>query len=212
VIFEDRRDAGLKLAADLRLGLTDHSVLFGLPRGGVIVAAAAASVLGCPFEVYIVRKLRAPVNDEFAMGALAEDGPPLVDEATARSLAITPAYIEREVAARRADIDRYRSLYRNDASLGSLGATHAIIVDDGVATGATVEAAVDGLRARGCRSVGIAAPVASESAVNRLRPLCDDMTILSVPRDFFAVGHYYRQFGQTTDEEVVRALRSGQGA
>jgi len=172
-----------------------------------VVAAALGLRLRLPVAAYLVRKLRAPINEEFAFGAVAEDGPPLLDTDTLGALRIGSSYVNAEVAAQRAEIERQRQAYGGRTKLPNLTSSDVVLVDDGIATGATVEAAVRGLRGRGCRSIGVATPVASGLAVERLRPLCDWAEVLSTPPDFFAVGQYYRQFPQVTDEEVLACLR-----
>lgn len=204
--YEGRSHAGEALAEAFGQGIAPDALLLGLPRGGVIVAAAMARVLRVQLGVYIVRKLRAPLNEEFAIGALAEDGPPYLERETVAALRVSRDYLLDEIDGRRTEIEHLRSLYRAGHALGPLTGHPVIVVDDGIATGATVSAALTGLRSLGPIALSTAAPVASPSACRQLRSLSDEILFLDTPDDFWAVGQYYRRFDQVTDEEVIAAL------
>jgi putative phosphoribosyl transferase len=207
--FSDRHEAGRRLAEALRDRLKPKGVVLGLPRGGVVVASAMAQFLQLPSDVYVVRKLRAPLNQEFAIGAVAEDGPAYVDRAIVESLAIREAYLVKEEAAQRAEILRQVRLYRGGRLLTSITGRQAVVVDDGIATGATVRTAVLGLRRHDPSEVIVAAPVSSPVALRQLSHEADEVLTLLSPNDFWAVGQYYRHFDQVTDEEVAAAVAAG---
>ncbi len=205
--FRDRRAAGeqlTRLLADYR-NRTDVVVL-ALPRGGVPVAAPVAEYLDAPLDVLIVRKLGAPMQPELAMGAICE-GVEVVDDRLVERLGVEKWELERIVEAERAELKR-RSLRYRGAGAKPLAVVDrtAIIVDDGIATGATMKAACTAIRSLEPNELVIAAPVASPQAVAELQPLVDRIICMGTPRRFGAVGYYYNDFGQTTDEEVKRIL------
>lgn len=204
--FIDRIDAGRQLAVKLADGVGSDAVLLGLPRGGVIVAASVASELNLDLDVYVVRKLRSSLNGEYAVGAVAEDGPAFVDLDVLGKLSISPEYLQEEEDLQRTEIQRQVRRYRSGRGLVEVRAREAVIVDDGMATGATVRAAVRGIRSRRPSRVLVASPVASPLAVERLSSDVDDLIVLQAPEHFWAVGLFYRSFGQVRDEEVIDAL------
>ncbi len=203
--FEDRKDAGRQLAARLHDVRGDDIVVLGLPRGGVPVAAEVAASLGAPLDVILVRKLGVPFEPEVAMGAIGEGGARILDHDLIAALGITPAQIQaveqKEEHALAARADALRS-YSDRVTLS--GRT-AIIVDDGIATGATASVACRVARARGAARVLVAAPVGGVDAVRRVQG-ADDVICLLQPQAFRAVGEHYRRFGQTSDAEVVELL------
>jgi putative phosphoribosyl transferase len=207
--FADRREAGARLAAAFRQRFRGDAVFLGLPRGGVMVADALARELARPIDVYIVRKLRAPMNPEFALGAVAEDGAAFVDGEIVGGLHIDEEFLQREEAGQRAEMARQVALYRGGRPITPLAGMQAVVVDDGIATGATVRAAVRGVRAHRPAEVLVAAPVASPAAVSVLRDEADDVCTVLTPRDFWAVGQYYSDFDQVTDEQVTAVVRNG---
>lgn len=209
VMFESREDAGRRLADLLRDAGEAIDIVLGLPRGGVIVAAQVAHELHLPLDVLIVRKLGHPLQREFAVGALAEPNIAIVEApALGRNSVIHEQFkgIIREETQR---LREYRSRFHLQAAPELKGKVVAL-VDDGLATGSTMEAAVQGARKRGAKRIIVAAPVASRSAVQRLQGMVDEMKIELVDVDFEAVGQYYRRFEQTTDEEVIACLRGEQ--
>lgn len=210
--FSDRRDAGRQLAeAVAQLGLDDPVVL-GLPRGGVPVAFEVAKRLSAPLDILLVRKIGAPGHEEYGIGALVDGKSPqiVIDEATARLVGATPEYIEREVARQLAELERRREAYSTAEPVAIAGRT-VVVVDDGIATGGTVKAALQGLRKSGARKIVLAVPVAPRSAVSELTGLCDQLVCLSTPEPFYAVGAHYADFGQTEDEEVIGLLARARG-
>ena len=203
-MFVDRRDAGEQLADALpRL---DDPIVLGLPRGGVPVAAIVADRLGAPLDVIVVRKVGVPWHPEVAMGAIGEGGARVADEQTMRWAGVSADEFAAVEARERRTLDaRVTALRRNRPPLPLDGHT-ALIVDDGIATGATMRVAVLGARARGAASVVVAAPVAAADTVAMLEREADAVVVPLVPAGFHAVGVHYRDFSQTTDEEVQRLL------
>ena len=209
--FKDRGEAGRQLAAALvRLGLVDPLVL-ALPRGGVPVAAEVARALRAPLDLLIVRKIGAPGQPELAVAAMAEGDPPtvVIDERTSQVTEGDHAYIKREVRTQRAEIERRCKTYRcGRARLGVAGKT-VVVVDDGIATGTTVRAALKALRRMRPAKVVLAVPVASDETIDELSKLVDDVVCLSQPGHFGSVGTYYTDFHQVDDAEVVALLDAG---
>lgn len=211
--FHDRTDAGRQLAARLgKYAGRPDVVVLALPRGGVPVAFEVASALGAPLDVLVVRKLGVPGQEELAMGAIASGGTRAMNDDVLRTLVIDAATIERVAARARAELERREHAYRGDRELVAVEGRTVILVDDGIATGATVRAAVRALRQRHPARVVIATPVAAPESIALLRPEADEIVCLATPYPMLAIGIWYRDFGQTTDEEVVRLLeRSREG-
>lgn len=208
-MFADRRDAGRRLGAQLsRLAIPDP-VILALPRGGVVVGAEVAAALAAPLDLVMVRKLGAPGHAELAAGAVADGGSPEIvrNEDVIRAYAIDDAHLAAEAERQLAEIERRRRLYLGDRPRVPLAGRDAVVVDDGIATGATVRAALRSVRRAGPRSLALAVPVAPPETLDALAALCDRITCLESPRDFYAVGQFYRDFTQTEDEEVVALLR-----
>jgi len=209
--FRDRRDAGEHLARELvQLGLVPATVL-AIPRGGVIVADAIVRALGWPLDLVVPRKLRAPQNPELAFGAVTGDGTVYLDAGLARSLRINARYLRDEITAQIAEIERRRSIYRGDRPAPDLQGRVAVLVDDGVATGATAITSVRMLRHALAREVVVAIPVGAAEAVHRLEREADRVVCVLRPAAFLAVGEFYDDFTQTTDEEVMAALERAWG-
>lgn len=205
--FRDRRDAGQRLAGELRAyaGRTDVIVL-ALPRGGVPVGYEVATSLGAPLDVFVVRKLGLPGHEELAMGALASGGVRVLDEELIRVARVSAMEIGRITAAEQAELERRERRYRGDRPFPDLRGKTAILVDDGLATGATMRAAVTALRIEGPTRVVVAVPVAALETCNALRALADEVICAVTPDPFHAVGLWYDDFSQTTDDEVHALL------
>ena len=182
-------------------------LVLGLPRGGVIVAAEVAHILEAPLDVLIVRKIGHPLHREFAVGALAEGGVVVFDEIASRANTNARAGLEEIVEEEKHRMQAYQAKFHLDGPPQFVGKS-ILLVDDGLATGATTEAAVISARRRNARSVIVAAPVASTNAVHRLKQVADDVRVLWMDPDFDAVGRYYDVFSQSTDEEVLDLLRA----
>ncbi len=211
MLFSDRRDAGRRLARGLAgLGLLNPVVL-AIPRGGVVVAYEVSRALGAPMDVIIPRKIGAPSNPELAIGALAQDGTLVVDQALVLSLGVGEKYLAEETERQKGEITRRLGLYRQGAPAVALEGAMVIVVDDGIATGATVLAALRGLRSAAPAKVILAVPVAPPDTLQRLLPEADKIVCLATPEPFYAVGQFYRHFDQTSDEEVVEFLRRRRG-
>lgn len=207
MVFASRQDAGQKLGAFLKRDGITAEIILGLPRGGVIVAAAVASVMRLPLDVLVVRKIGHPWFREYAVGALGENGVVIIDE---EALGKNPA-AQTELSEVIAEESHRLSVYEGRFHIGGrpqIAGKRVLLVDDGLATGATAEAAV--LSARNCSAgtIIVASPVASTSAVTRLGRVADMVKALVVDPEFDAVGHYYEVFSQTTDEEVLQCLRA----
>jgi predicted phosphoribosyltransferase len=204
-MFQDRVDAGKQLANRLAIGQYHDPVVFGLPRGGVIVAAEVARALGAPLDVVVVRKIGAPYQPELGIGAVAEGGYRFVDESSVEHLHVSPDVIDRIAADKEAEIDRLLRMYRSGQREPVTGRT-AIVVDDGLATGVTAQAAIATLRADWPASIVLAAPVCAAQSAAVLRQAVDELVCVHCADDFRAVGYWYAEFNQTSDDEVIRAL------
>jgi putative phosphoribosyl transferase len=210
VRFPDRMTAGQALAAQLgAYAGRDDVVVLGLPRGGVPVAAEVARALAAPLDVLLVRKRGAPGQPELASGAIAEGGVALVNEDVLRALGLGPATIDEVAARERPELERRLAAYRGGRDAVTLDGRVAIVVDDGLATGASMEAAVRAVAARRAARVVVAVPVASMEACERLRAVAHEVVAVAVPSPFYAVGAWYADFTQTSDAEVVAALQRG---
>lgn len=212
--YDDRRAAGRQLAGRLGFLRPRFPVVLGLPRGGVPVAYEVARALGAPLDVLVVRKLGLPQQPEVGFGAVGEDGVLLLDDDMIARTRLTAAERESVLRAERAELDRRLCLCRAVREAVPLSGRTAVIVDDGLATGVTAEAACRIARRRGAAGVVLAVPVASESAVRRLRAAADDVVCPRAPRLLGSVGAWYRDFGQTSDAEVTALLgrTAGSGA
>lgn len=208
-MFRDRAEAGRRLAADLLGRDLVDPVILGLPRGGVPVAAEVAGALGAPLDVVMARKLGAPGQPELGVGAVAEGGAQVVDEATVVGLGITDDQLAQTIAAEREELARRVRAYRGGRSLPDLSDRDVVVVDDGLATGVTAEAALLGLRALGAHRLVLAIPVATPAGVRRLVATADQVVCLAAPDELRAVGQWYDDFAQTTDEEVLALLARG---
>lgn len=205
--FPDRVGAGAELARHLRqyAGRSDVIVL-GLPRGGMPVAAVVAGALGAPLDVFTVRKLGVPGYRELAMGAIASGGARVLDCALIADLHITDAAIGAVVAEEERELARREQLYRAGRPSLSVTGLTAILVDDGLATGSTMRVAVEAIRGLGPLRVVVAVPVGSAEACHKLEEVADEVICARIPRQFTAVGRWYRDFSETTDAEVTALL------
>jgi putative phosphoribosyl transferase len=201
--FPDRIDAGRQLGTRLGHLRGRDVVVLGLPRGGVPVAAQVASALSAPLDVIVIRKIGHPDHSEFAVGAVGEEG---VQVLTAGSRSVPSERLLQVVADESAELDRRVRLLRGSHAAEALGGRTAVIVDDGIATGATAAAACQVARARGAAAVVVAAPVAAPEAVADLERIADEVVVLETPANFMAVGAWYDDFAQTTDAEVTAIL------
>lgn len=207
MLFRDRRDAGRRLAARLRdyAGRPDVLIL-ALPRGGVPVGYEVARALGAPLDIFVVRKLGVPGHEELAMGALASGGTRVLNRETLELFRIPREELERVTAAERRELERRERSYRGDRPPQPVEGKTVVLVDDGLATGASMEAAVRALRQRNPARIVVAVPTAPADTCEALRAIADEVVCVSTPEPFYAVGRWYEDFTQTGDEEVRRLL------
>ena len=208
--FRNRSDAGRRLASRLEFLRGADVVVLGLPRGGVPVAAEVASALGVPLDVILVRKLGVPAQPELGLGAIGESGARVINPDVVRYAHVSEAQIAEVEQKERAELQRRAQRFRGDAPHESLAGRIAVIVDDGIATGSTARAACQVARALGAAAVVLAVPVAPPSTDRALRGDADEVICLEMPDHFQAIGEWYEDFAQTSDEEVVTLLRAGQ--
>ncbi len=205
MIFASRQDGGQQLGKFLNRRGVSADLVLGLPRGGVVVAAEVARELGLPLDVLVVRKIGHPLQREFAIGALAEPDFVFLNGNSPAEFPAERAELDRIIAEEKERLRAYRARFHL-AGLPVVKGRKILIVDDGLATGATAEAAAISLREQGANQIIVSAPVASTEAVERLQRVADAVEVLSADPSFRAVGQFYRDFFQTTDEEVVRLL------
>lgn len=202
-VFADRRDAGARLAVALaEWTSTPGGIVLGIPRGGVVVAAEVARVLGLPLDVAVAAKVGAPGNPEYAIGAVAPDGDVSVNPGAGYTLEEVREYSGEAFAK----VTRYSALLRRGREPLELSGRTVILVDDGIATGLTAMAAADWARRQHAATVIVAVPVAPPHAVETMRRHADEVVVLETPHWFSAVGNFYHDFGQTTDSEVIALL------
>lgn len=206
--FRDRDEAGRLLGRELkkRLGARDDVVVLALPRGGVPIGFRVAEEIGAPLDVFIVRKLGVPGHEELAMGAIASGGVRVMNEQVMQHLPIPAEMIDAVTQREQAELERRERAYRGDRPPVDVRGKTVIIVDDGLATGSTMRAAVQALRKMQPRAIIVAVPVAARDTCERLRREVDDILCLRTPEPFEAVGLWYEDFSQTTDEEVHELL------
>ncbi len=206
--FRNRVHAGELLARRIEqeVGHLENGIVLGLPRGGVPVAAVVARRLDLPLDVYLVRKLGVPGHEEYAMGAIASGGIRVLNEDAVASLGIDAATIDAVARRELVELERRERAYRGDRPPLDLEARDVVLVDDGVATGASMRAAIEAVRAADPSSTTVAVPVAPRSTERELARLADRVVVVATPEPFYAVGWHYTDFTQTTDDEVRRLL------
>lgn len=205
--FHDRADAGQRLAAQLQdyAGQADVIVL-ALPRGGVPVAYEVARALRAPLDVFVVRKLGMPGHEEYAIGALASGGVRLINEQAVALHGVDQREIDRVAAAEQSELERRERSYRGERPFPVIRGRTVILVDDGLATGSTMRAAVQALRLEAPRKIIVAVPVSAPDICHAFRDIADAIVCVMTPEPFYAVGLWYEDFSQTTDEEVHELL------
>ena len=211
--FRDRREAGRRLASKLGVyaGRADVIVL-ALPRGGVPVGAEVATALRAPLDVFVVRKVGVPWHEELAMGALASGGVRLLNEDLIRAYGISDNEVNRAMQREQLELERRETLYRGGRPFPDLRNKTVILVDDGLATGSTMRVAVEALRKEGPARIVVAVPVAAPETCDAFRDVADDIVCAITPEPFYAVGLWYDDFEQTTDDEVHELLAKARAA
>jgi putative phosphoribosyl transferase len=207
--FEDRAAAGRALAVALEAYAAQDPVVVALPRGGVPVAAEVAGALAVPLDVLVVAKVRAPSRPELGIGAIVEDGVACVSSSSCRVLGISDTDVEKAVAIERRELERRVRNYRGGCPRLNLMNRTVILIDDGVVTAGTARAAISAVRARRPRRLVFAVPVAAARTAAKLSDEVDDLVVLEMPEDLTAIGYWYRDFGQVSDEQVCALLGSG---
>lgn len=206
-IWRDRQHAGITLAQELlKYTHAPDTLVLAIPRGGVAVAREIAEVLNVPLDIVVTRKIGAPWNEEFAIGAVDIDGEVYLDEAHIAAYEISDDDIQKIKEREMIEAQRRFSLYRSGRPLHSFEGKTLILVDDGIATGATMLLAIRYCRRHGAKRIVVAVPVLSDDALFRMEGAADEVVYLSHPPDFMAVGQYYRAFESVSDEEVIRLL------
>ncbi|GAA1957793.1 phosphoribosyltransferase [Kitasatospora viridis] len=204
--FRDRAEAGRLLGKRVASWAADQPIVIGLPRGGVPVAFEVARALGAPLDILVVRKIGAPGQPELALGAVGEGGIRLFNHDIVSALGVSAERLEQLATATSAEVAERTGRLRGDRPPLEVAGRSVVVVDDGIATGATVRAALAVLRRREVAELMLAVPVTAPEALRVLGPLADDLVCLSAPPAFMAVGQYYEDFDQTTDQEVRRLL------
>jgi len=207
ITFADREEAGWMLVERLRGEALEKPLVLAIPRGGVEVGAVLARGLGAELDVVLSRKLRAPHQPELALGAVSETGEVYLNHFASAMTDAGDAYVEAERKRQMAEIERRRGLVRAVRPQAPIAGRTVIVTDDGIATGATMIAALHSVRAAGARTIIVAVPVAAPDRIDAIRPLCDRVVCLQEPEAFWAIGQFYRDFEQVADERVLDLLR-----
>ena len=207
-MFNDRRDAGIQLVSMLKKYKDQEGVLvLALPRGGVVTGYEIARYLNVPLDIVIVRKIGFPGQPELGIGAVSETGTVVLNQFIISTYGVSKDYIEHEISRQKEEISRRVKLYRKGKGLPDLEGKTIILVDDGVATGATIKAAITTLRKEKLTKLTVALPVAPPATADELKQMVDEFICIETPVDFMAVGAHYRDFTQVSDEEVVELLQ-----
>ncbi len=206
VLFRDRTEAGQRLAAALKDFKGKDLVVLAIPRGGVVVASEVAEALGAPLDIVVTRKIEAPGEPEYALGAVTQEGDVIMDRQAAESLGAGQDYLDSQVKQKREEVRERMSRFRGDAPYPDLAGKVVIIVDDGIATGSSVGAAVMSVKKRKPKEIIVAVPVAPSDAVETLTEDGNRVVCLETPGPFLAIGEFYSSFDQVGDDEVKRIL------
>lgn len=208
VYFSDRKDAGKQLASALTDFSFKEGMVLAIPRGGVVVGYEIASALNFKLDVIVPRKIGAPDNPELAIGAVTEDGTMILDDSLIMYLGVSNDYIYQESERQKQEIRRRQNFYRQGVSEPEIKDKNVIVVDDGIATGYTMKAALASVRNRGAATLTVAIPVGPPSTIKELKHQADNIVCLYTPEYFQAIGQFYSDFSQTTDEEVIELLKN----
>jgi len=208
MIYKDRKDAGIQLVSRLTEYKDREDVLvLALPRGGVVIGYEVAKTLNCPLDIIIIRKIGFPGQPELAIGAVSETGAVVLNEYIISAYKVSKDYIEEEILRQKKEISRRITLYRSGKGIPPLDGKIIILVDDGVATGATIKAAISTLKKEKIVRLVAALPVSSEDAEEGIKQMVDEWVCTETPFGFMAIGNYYQDFSQVSDEEVVELLK-----
>jgi predicted phosphoribosyltransferase len=205
MVFKDRIDAGQKLAKKVKKFKKPY--VLAIPRGGVVIGAEISKKLKCPLDIIVARKMGAPGNSELAIGAVTADGDLFLDDQLVERIGVRHEYILEEQESQMKEAERREDVYRSGREEINLKGKVAILVDDGLATGATMEASVRSVRRCNAKKVVVAVPVAPQETVNRFKEIVDEVVALSTPESFWAIGQFYEDFPQVSDEEVIEILK-----
>ncbi|MCX6745772.1 MAG: phosphoribosyltransferase [Candidatus Parcubacteria bacterium] len=208
MIFKNRQEAGQKLAEKLNeFKSKKDTIILALPRGGVVTGFEIAKELNLPLDLVVPRKIGAPENEEYAIGAITETGEGIFNQEAIASLGIPQEYLDNKVAAEKKEAQRRLKTYRQDRPSLNLANKTVIIVDDGIATGLTMRAAIKSVKEKKAKKIIVAVPVSAQDSLKTIEKEADQIICLDAPLFFGAVGAFYENFGQTTDEEVIDLMK-----
>lgn len=204
MVFKNRQDAGKKLAKELKsFKNQENTILLALPRGGVVVAFVIAQELNLPLDLVVPRKIGAPNHEEYAIGAITETGQGIFDQAAIESLNVSRAYLDDKVKTEKKEAQRRLKTYRQDRPPLNLDGKTVIIIDDGIATGLTMQAAIESVKQKKAKKIIVAVPVSAQDSLSKIKKQADQVICLDTPLFFGAVGAFYENFEQTKDQEVI---------
>ncbi len=212
ILFANRVEAAERLASALSDKVSKDAIVLAIPRGGVVVGFEVARILGLSLDVIVPRKIGAPTNPELAIGAMTEDGTTILDVELVTHLQVSEEYIEEESKRQKKEIEHRLKLYRGTLQPLDLKNRDVIIVDDGIATGSTMKAALASVRKSGAKTITVAIPVGPASTIRELEKMADRVVCLYTPEPFYAIGEFYEDFAQTENEEVADLLRRSRKA
>lgn len=208
MIFQDRAEAGKELAKALKKYKDKkNTIVLALPRGGIVVAEKVATFLNLPLDLVVPRKIGAPMNPEYAIGAITEEGEGIFNEEEIKALDISGEYLKKEIASEKKEAERRLKEYRGDRPPLDLKRKTVIVIDDGIATGLTIRAAIKTIKKMGAEKIVVAVPVSAQDSLEKVKAEVDEVVCLKSPMFFGAVGAFYKQFLQTEDEEVVEIMK-----
>lgn len=205
-MFVDRKDAGEKLSIELERFKDENPIVLAIPRGGIVTAYDTINKFGFEWDLIIPRKIGAPHNKEIAIGAISLDGTGLFNEKYIDMLNIPEEYIKKEIFEQIEEIKRRLNKYKGNENFPDVKNKTVIIIDDGIATGFTIQAAIKSIRKHGAKKIILAVPVAPQDTISILGKIVDEVICLLIPQEFYAVGLHYKSFEQTTDEEVFNIV------
>ena len=206
-MFLDRQDAGKKLSMLLEKFKDENPIILAIPRGGIVTAYETIKKLGCKWDLIIPRKIGAPLNKEVAIGAISLDGTYIFNEKYINILNISQEYIKTEIFEQTEEIKRRLVKYKGNENFPDVKDKTIIIIDDGIATGFTIQAAIHSIKKHDAKKIILAVPVAPQDAISQLEKIVDEVICLIIPDEFYAVGLHYKSFEQTTDEEVFNIVK-----